>query len=309
MMPRLLVFFSALLLFSSASAKKRDTTGYYEIFKAERRMYKKAPLIIAGETDSIRQAEAWKLYKGLDSLLQMPAAKYYPFDSFRSTAVSIVQPPDKAFRIFTFNLITLAGDFKQFGYIEVPNGKETEIYPLLDTAKKPKKDFLNIELETTEWLGALYYGVVPYKMGKTKCYMLVGFDGATAHSNKKILDILWFDKGTPVFGKPVFLDGSQDRKPDYRVVYEFHNESQMLLRYEPSRKIVVLDKLTPSFPEAVNDFYYYIPSGDYDYYAFNKKGFWVKEPLADLNLGQGEKPLRPVEKPKPEPIEPPADQK
>jgi len=57
----------------------------------------------------------------------------------------------------------------------------------------------------------------------------------------------------------------------------------------------------------VNDFYYYIPSGDYDYYAINKKGYWVKEALENLNLGQGEKPLRPVEKPKPESIEPPVD--
>jgi hypothetical protein len=306
-MPRFIFTLIAFVVLTNAFGKKRDTTGYYNIYLSEKALCKNAPLIIAGENDSIRLATAWNLYHAMDTLLRMPAARYYPFDSLRQTIVSIVRPADGAFRIFTFNLIATNGDFKQFGYLEVPNGKEMEIFPLLDSAKRPKKDFLDLELETTEWIGALYYGIVPFGSGKKKNYLLLGFDGSNINSNKKVIDVLWFDKGTPVFGKPIFLDGSQDRKAAYRVVYEFHNESQMLLRYEEKRKIVVLDKLTPSFPEAVNDFLYYIPSGDYDYYSFSKKGFWVKEPLENLNLGQGEKPLRPVEKPKPQPIDPPAD--
>ncbi len=306
-MARFFFLLPFLCLFGNVFAKHKDTAGYYDIFLKEKRINAAAPLMIEGETDSIRIATAWNLYRCLDTMLNMPASRFYPFDSLRHTVVSILQPKDQAFRLFTFNLILLNGNFQNFGYIEIWSGKESEIVPLIDTAKKTKPNYLETELETTEWLGALYYNLVPFKKGKNKYYILNGFDGASANSNKKIIDVLWFDNHVPVFGKPLFLDGSQDRKPAFRVVYEFHNESQMLLRYEENRKIIVLDKLTPSFPEAVNDFYYYIPSGDYDYYAINKKGYWVKEALENLNLGQGEKPLRPVEKPKPESIEPPVD--
>lgn len=129
-------------------------------------------------------------------------------------------------------------------------------------------------------------------------YLLLGFDGATIHSNKKIMDVLWFDRGTPVFGKDIFRQGAYDGKPSSRVVFEFHQSSLMWLHYEEKYKIVVLDKLVPSFPEATNNFYYYIPSGDYDYFRY-KKGWWIKDALDNFNLGQ-EKQKKPSSLPRPE---------
>lgn len=298
------LFFIALLWVGPATvlqAKSADTTGHYDILVKERSLRDIAPLMISADNDSLRHEAAWHLYRTLDTMLHMQGAWTYPFDSLRLSVVSILKPEDQKFRIFTFNQICLNGDFKQFGYLEVRQGKETEVIPLLDTAKKPAADYLESELETTNWYGALYYGLATFKYKKKKMYLLLGLDGATAHSNKKVMDVLWFDKDVPVFGKSVFLEGPEDTKPACRVVYEFHNESHMLLRYEPDRKIVVLDKLNPSFPEAVNDYYYYIPSGDYDFYAFNKKGYWVKGPLEDFNLGQGVRPEGPRERPRPEP--------
>jgi hypothetical protein len=283
---------------TGVGAKGIDTTGFYELSLSEKRLSVLAPLVTSGETDSIRAAVSMQLFRSLDSVLQTPGSFHYPFDSLKARTISIVISPDKKFRLLTFNQISLNGDHRNFGFLQMA-GSENLIYALADTAKKPAKDFLNAELDAQEWYGALYYSIVPFRYHRKKMYLLLGYDGATIHSNKKVLDILWFDKGTPVFGKELFKEGGYDRKPACRVVYEFHNSSLMLMHYEEKENIVVLDKLAPAFPEAVNDFYYYIPSGDYDYYSF-RKGYWTKDALDNFNLGQGKKPKTPKALPKPE---------
>lgn len=279
-------------------AKGKDTTGFFAMAESEKALSKIAPLITSGETDSIRNEATTILFKGLDSLLQIPGSLYYPFDSLKQQTVSIIWSPDKKFRILTFNQICLNGDHRNYGFLQMA-GSDNLVIALADTAKKPAKDYLDQELDPQEWYGALYYAIVPFKYQRKKMYLLLGYDGATIHSNKKVLDVLWFDRGTPVFGKEVFREGGFDKQASCRVVYEFHNSSLMLLHYEQKEKIVVLDKLAPAFPEAVNDFYYYIPSGDYDYYAYNK-GFWTKDALENFNLGQGKKPKKPKVLPTPE---------
>jgi hypothetical protein len=293
------LFLSLCLLHNYSRAAKRDTTGFYEIEVAEKRISPELMHFISGEGDSLRTATAWKVYRLLDTLLNNPSSYYYPFDSFRSKSVSIQDVPDGKFRLFTYNLILQNGKHLKFGYLQARDGKENTVYPLLDTVFRSNKDLADKELETTEWMGALYYAVFPFKDKKKKCFLLMGYDGATANSNKKVMDVLWFDKGNPVFGREIFKEGSYDLKPSCRGIYEFHNQSTMLLRYEADRKIVVLDKLGPAFPEAVNDFYYYIPSGDLDYYKWTKQGFWVRDALDNYDFGQGAKPKGPQSAPKP----------
>ncbi|MBS3914001.1 MAG: hypothetical protein KG003_05850 [Bacteroidetes bacterium] len=295
---KLLLVFCMLGMANYVFAKKTDTTGFWWLGQNDIRLSRIAPLINTAETDQERKTAANFLFHSLDTILQIPGSFGFAFDSLKSTTVSIVNSPDKKFRFLTFNLVTTKGDFKQFGFLQM-NDKEHSLYALADTLKNPKKDFLNLELETGEWLGALYYSIAPFKYQGKKMYLLLGFDGATIHSNKKILDVLWFDNGVPVFGKQLFRQGAFDRQPTSRVVFEFHNNSLMMLHYEEKKKIVVLDKLVPSFPEATNDFYYYIPSGDLDYFAF-KKGWWIKDALENYNLGQGKLKKKPKSLPTPE---------
>lgn len=282
-----------------SDAAKVDTTGFYEISVVEKKLAKIAPIFINGENDQMRQNAAWLMYRSLDTLLNIPSSYYYPFDSLKTKTVSIQDVKPGKFRVFTFNLILSNGDFKNFGYIQLRDGRENQVFELLDTSKKHKKDYLDVELETNEWYGALYYSIVPTKIKRKKAYILLGYDGSDVNSNKKVIDVLWFDRGTPVFGKAIFKDGKFDLKPACRVVFEFHNESGMMLRYEPERKILVLDNLAPAFPEAVNDYPYYIPSGDLDYYMAFKDGFWVKDALDNYDFGQGKKVEKKKELPTP----------
>ncbi|MBL7811338.1 MAG: hypothetical protein JNL57_03860 [Bacteroidetes bacterium] len=285
-----------------AQARHRDTAALGVLVRAENNLKNIAPDILGAETDSQRIAAVWQLYRSLDTLLALPASWNYPFDSLRTRTVSILQSPDKKFRLFTFNLVLKNGDFKNFGFIQEKGKREPRVTPLLDTSKRiPDKEITDVELDPADWMGALYYSIVPFKKkGKTK-YLLMGFDGSSAHSNRSYLEVLWFDKTGPRFGVPAFRQSENDPSAEYRVLFESHNETRMLLRYEPEYKIVVLDKLTPAFPEATGDFRYYIPSGDYDYYKLNKKGTWVRDDLKNFKLLGKDDVMGPVERPHPEP--------
>lgn len=258
-----------------------------------------AVLINSAETDSIRIAACRLLRSGLENMFTNPIAYDYPYDSLRLRTVSILAPPDKKFRLFTFNLVLKNGNFKNYGYLLYYIKKELQVVTLEDTAKKWNKENLDLELEANEWIGALYYKIVPFKKGKQNMYLLFGYDGSTIHSNKKILDVLTIKKGEVRFGAPVFKNSDQDPSAEYRVVFEFHNQSGMVMQYEETKKIIVVDKLAPSYPEAINNFYLYIPTGDYDYFGQDKYGNWVKHDFKEFNVGiETENPEREPTKPR-----------
>lgn len=276
-----------------------DTSDFPLLRIAEKKLCITAPVLILGETDEQRISATNELFQGLESILQLPGSFHYPFDSLIRTSVSVVQPSDRSFRLYTFNCILSDGDYLNYGFLQVPDGKEIKLYPLMDTIVRRAKNVSDEILGTGEWLGALYYGVIPVKKKRDRYYILLGYDGMDIHSNVKLMDVLWFDQGEPVFGKEIFLDGAYDKTPSCRSIFEFHNDSRMVLRYEEKQNLIVLDKLAPAFPEAVNDFFYYIPSGDYDCYYF-KKGMWTRDVLDQMQFGQGKKPKKPRILPSPE---------
>lgn len=281
-------------------AKGKDSSAYFILRDAENRLKFVVPDIVGGDSDEFRINACWTTFKAFDSLLQLPESFSYPWDSLRIRTISILTSPDNKVKIYTWNLVLKNGNFKNFGYLQVRKGSEVEVYPLIDTAKKFNADMLDSELETAEWMGALYYKIVPFKQRGKKRYLLLGFDGNTIHSNKSIIDVLWLAKDGPRFGAPAFRQSDADPSAECRVVFEFHNEVQMLPHYEPGNDILVVDKLTPAFPEVTNNFWYYIPSGDYDVYKKNKQGTWIRSNLTDWDLGQGEKPIIQRAKPTPE---------
>lgn len=282
----------ALLLFfctGKLQAKGKDSTEIKQLIEMERRILPYAIKINGAETDSLRRDATIKLRDCLDSMLQLRASWDYPFDSLKATTVSILQPQDKAFKLYTFNLVLSNGNFKNFGFVQFWYKKALNYVPLMDTAKKWNKELLDLELDPTEWVGALYYKVIPFKKKGQKMYMLLGFDGNTVHSNKKIMDVLTLKKGEVKFGAPVFKSGPEDPSAEYRVMYEFHQQAAMVLTYEEKQNIVVADRLGPSFPEANNNYYYYIPTGDYDFYKQDKNGNWVKRVFDQFNVGTQDK--------------------
>lgn len=283
----LLILFGLITAFSQAG----DTSGLAWLKNKEQKLSAIAPLIITAENDNLRNNAGLTLFSGLEDALRSPAAADYPFDSLKTKTVSVLESPDRNFRIFTFNVILTNGRYQHYGLLHVKDGSSWQVFSMQDTSLQAAEDVIKKELDPEKWYGALYYEIVPFRVKKENMYLLLGYDGADIHSNRKVIDVLWFDHGEPVFGKEIFSEGSWKSKLNYRAVFEFHNDSRMLMRYEPKQNIIMIDKLAPAFPEAVNNPYYYIPSGDYDCYAFSKS-IWTRSPIEKLKFGEKKEPKK-----------------
>jgi hypothetical protein len=293
------------LIFCSQNllAVNADTAALRQLTEGENRLKSIAPKFIAAKTDEERTEAAWQVYRTLDSLLALPESFDYAWDSLKSRTVSVLVSPDKKVKLYTWNLILKDGSFKHFGYLQTRRKKSIETYPLLDTTATQNKEIVDEELDPAAWYGALYYRLIPFRKNRKTMYLLFGFDGNTANSNKAIMEVLWLSKSAPVFGYPAFRQGENDPSAECRIIMECHNDVKLSFYYEADKQIVVADKLVPSFPEAKDNPYYYIPSGDYDIYRRNRKGTWIRRDLKDWDLGQGE--MRPSPVPRPVPPAPP----
>jgi len=286
----------------SLRAVNTDSSAIRQLQEGENRLKIIAPAFIAAKTDEARIEAAWLVYRTLDTLLSLPESFSYGWDSLKSRTISILVSPDKKVKLYTWNLILKDGSFKHFGFLQTRRKKSIETYPLLDTTPVQSKDIVDEELDPAAWFGALYYRLIPFKKNGKKMYLLFGFDGNTANSNKAVMEVLWISKSAPVFGYPAFRQGDDDPSAECRVIMECHNDVKLSFYYEAYKQIVIADKLVPSFPEAKDNPFYYIPSGDYDIYKRNRKGTWVRRDLKDWDLGQGE--MRPTPVPRPMPPAP-----
>jgi hypothetical protein len=143
----------------------------------------------------------------------------------------------------------------------------------------------------------------PYKFQGKTLYLLMGFDGHNASSNRSILDVLYFEDGEPLFGYPLFRDNEEDPSSSNRVVFEYHKSAQMVLRYQPEEKIIVLDHLGPAYDKVRGNKAYYIHTGDYEGYPLNGKSL-IRKPLTTMSFAQEPKPLDPRLLPLPEDLQP-----
>jgi hypothetical protein len=212
------------------------------------------------------------------------------------STVAIASHPKADVKLFTFNIILKNGVFHQYGVLQRKTKSGIALYPLHDTAQNLPKDVKEIQLDNNQWIGGLYYQLFPHKVKGKMYYIVMLFDGHNINSNRSIIDVLSFEKDEestepnamkPVWGAPLFRDGLEDPSEDYRVVFEYHKSSRILMRYEEEQNTIVFDEIGPAFPSADGNVYYYIPTGDYSGYKPSKRGIFTKEALEATDFGQG----------------------
>ncbi len=259
-----------------------DSLKFYE-----RRLIGLSESIITAKEQAQRFTSTYTFARTLIKALKLPNSFDYPFDSVKKY-ISIITPPDKKFRIFTWSLkygkdsLVTADSFVFYGAIQMNNKERLELYGLYDNSAKIGKAEYR-DLTNRSWYGALYYQMAVTKYKRKKYYTLLGWDGHNIGSNRKVIDVLWFDeRGKPRFGAPIF-DMADKKKPKYRVVFEFRNDAVMTLRYIKKKKLIAFEHLIPPSPNGVGMYTQYLPDGSYDYFKF-KKGKWHKKKLLFENV-------------------------
>lgn len=205
--------------------------------------------------------------------LQTKNSFYYPFDSL--ITISRLTPADSSFRIFTWQLVINENTVRQHGAIQM-NTKDgsLKLFPLIDKTPNmatPEDSVVN----NFNWVGAVYYKIVEKKaFGKTY-YTLLGFDENDLKSNKKIIEVLTFENGLPVFGGNHFSfpDNSVQKKGIARYIMTYKKNASPRLNYDPDMDIIIYEHLISETGEPQKK-YTYVGDGDYEGLKW-KDGKWV----------------------------------
>ncbi len=272
------VLFSAVIRF--ASAQQVDSLSLDTLHDAEIRLTGLGEQMIRAEQENDRFTSAYMFIRTMSRALKTSGSYHYNFDSLK--CVSINYAPDNMFRIITWNLVTKEEKFHYYGVIQmnpdmIKKIKDTSnlrsLYPLIDRSTKIKNP-LDTTVDNEFWYGATYYKIVLNTYKKVNYYTLLGWNGNNKMTNKKIVDVLYFENNKPFFGAQIF--DLKKKKKLKRLVFEFSNSATMLLRYEAKKKILVYENVSPTRVQDYGHPETYLPDGSYDFLIF-KNGIWEKQ--------------------------------
>lgn len=197
----------------------------------------------------------------------------HPFDSIIN--ISKLYAPDSSFKIFTWQLMINENTIRQHGAIQMRTADGSlKVFPLID-----KSDMITNQTDSISdnnaWMGAVYYKIIQKEYKGETFYTLLGFDENNIKSDKKIMDVLQFVNGKPVFGSQLFVmeNGNQYQKQMARYILEYKKEAAARLTFDEDLGAIVFDELT-SESNTPNKKWTLVPDGEYNGFVW-KNGKWV----------------------------------
>ncbi|MBX2934188.1 MAG: hypothetical protein KF825_08070 [Ferruginibacter sp.] len=243
---------------------------------------------LSQKEDSIR-AESVKILRGINAEDRLKADSVftrmlvralvtkssfsYPFESLQT--VSILYSPDSLFRIFTWQLVINENVIRQHGAIQMKTTDGSlKLFPLID-----KSDVTQNVSDTIGnnfgWIGAIYYKIILTKNLNHSYYTLLGFDENNIRSSRKIIEVLSFQNGEPVFGGRYFTykkDGVVNPSMS-RFILEYKKEAGPRLTYDKDLDMIVVEHLV-SESNQPNKKWTLVGDGDYEGFKW-QNGKWV----------------------------------
>lgn len=198
-------------------------------------------MIVNDSLEENRFAATRQMIPTLVRALRTPNSFRYPFD--RLNAVSIQYPQDSSFRVFTWQLFVNGQEYRYYGAIQM-NTPELKLFPLIDRSHQVQEPAQAI-LTPESWYGALYYGIRKMQTKEGPAYLLFGYDAFSFFNRRKVMDVLRFENGKPLFGHPVFPATVNQPKPCNRFIIEYTAEASVKLNYDESMQLIVFDHLIP----------------------------------------------------------------
>ncbi len=187
---------------------------------------------------------------------------FYPFDSLFT--ISRIYAPDSTFRIFTWQMVINENTIRQHGAIQIKTTDGSlKLFPLID-----KSDVIENMNDTVGnnfgWVGAVYYNIIQTKHLNHNYYTLLGFDENSIRSNKKLIEVLDFVNGQPMFGGRFFSIPSDGLIPKNhaRYIMEYKKESSAKLNYDEEQGLIIAEHLISETKEPQKK-WTYITDGDF----------------------------------------------
>jgi hypothetical protein len=290
-MIKTVILLSFLFLGNAISAQKLSSTDLKALRKKEDSLKTLSLNIIQGRTAGDRFLADSQFTKIFVRALKIKNSFYYPFDSL--ITISKLSPPDSAFKIFTWQMVINDNVVRQHGAIQMRTADGSlKLFPLID-----KSDVISNMADTIGnnfgWVGAVYYKIIETQASGRKYYTLLGYDENNIRSNKKLVEVLSFDNGQPIFGGDYFTYTQTNPAEQFgkRLILEFKKRASPRLVYDSDQNMIIFEHLVPEEGGDAKKRYTYVGDGDYEGLKW-KDGKWIHiNKVFTLTTKEGEEPV------------------
>lgn len=218
------------------------------------------------------------------------------YDFTRLQNLSVVTGPNNQFRIYTWTMILGNSEYDYFGFTQYQRKRkkgflgntkiENFVYELTNSSSTIGDDEL-VKLDSANWWGCVYYNITPSPKKKDKTFILMGWDGFSYASTKKVIETVKFsNKGIPTFGHKVIrfdLTHGTKSSPKYqskaRIIFEYSGNVSMTCNYNSNLDMIIFDHLAPSNPALASVKRVYAPDFTYDGLVYEKKKWIYKKDI------------------------------
>ena len=289
-------FFSFLFLFTTIQSGFGKENEYIFLFESKvDTLEMLSDSLIYLPTD-LQKINANKNYKRiLEEILNDSLSVFYNFSRVKN--LSVVTAPGNQFRFYTWTLLLGKDEYDYYGFTQyqkkVKKGlfrsvkMENKVFELFNKSSSIGNDELS-RLSDKNWLGCIYYTIVPSPKKKDKTFLLIGWDGFSYSSTKKVIETVKFsNKGEPQFGHKIInydiTHGNTKAEPKFenksRIIFEYNGNVTMHCNYNLNLNMIVFDHLAPSNPALINVKRVYAPDFTYDGLIYEKKSWIYKKDI------------------------------
>ncbi len=203
-----------------------------------------------------------------------------------------VVSPDSLFKIYTFHLVDLENVTQESGFIHM---KDNRVFELESTNYLDDLEYN--QYSPQDWLSGIYYHIIPFEKEEKKMYLLFSFSQPTAFDKRKVIEVLSFENGNPVFGAEVFVEPVENGRDiiKNRRVYTYSADVSMVIQYDKDFDAIIVDHLMEVKSRIPgNKANTAVPDGTYTSYAL-KDGNWIYKDMVfepELKLPKSDEELK-----------------
>ena len=231
--------------------------------------------------DELKDSLNSEFSKLLDSILYTPTGSSLSFYQVKS--LSVAQDPSEKVKAITWMVSKNNGsEFHYFGYLITQLDPKN---PSTITRLHQNKELIRDELEflkgdSSTWMGCIYYSVMAERYKKKDYFLLLGWAPQSLFTTRKMAEAISITPTKINLGIPQIKAGGKTKT---RLVLEYNAQATISLKYNESKKMIVMDHLSSSDPrpEAKGMYQLYGPDLSYDGLKF-EKGLWILQRDIDV---------------------------
>ncbi|MFT5338152.1 MAG: hypothetical protein ACI9YL_002168 [Luteibaculaceae bacterium] len=224
------------------------------------------------ETENLDEALYWNEKVGTTLLRIFHYEASFEWDFSKVPSFGVIDSPDKYFRLFNWNLQKPNGDFLFFSQILVnPSKKAAKRVYTLNHKDSIYLDPERVSMDQDQWMGALYYEIIPQKVKNGKVYTLLGWMGTDGLTSSKVIETLSFRGQKLRFGVPAIKVNRRSKK---RLIFTYKKGVKMGLKWDQEEEHIVYDVLGPKEERFAEYREFYAPTFTFNSLVW-EKGNWI----------------------------------